>query len=154
MTQAPEDCGLCNHIRAGSWPFHVRLVLDDHLGFTDALVACRHCGANYLLEMLDCLDNDRVMRISVPPRDHAEGVIRDVGRGSCDLSRAGQEIHHLRTGTPLCPVLLLVNWSGPSITAVVATPDQERLPAASWRDLPCDGGWVRYARSKTDMVNR
>jgi hypothetical protein len=129
------------------------LTLDDHLGFTDALVACRHCGTTYLLEMLDWLDGDRVMRVSVPPADRAERVVHDIGRGSCDLSRAGQEVHHLRTSTPLCPVVLLVNWSGPTIAAVVDAPKTERLPGSSWRDLPCDGRWVRYARSKMDMVN-
>lgn len=152
MPTKPEDYGLCEHVRPGSWPFHVRLVLDEHLGFTDALVACRHCATSYLLEMLDWLDNDRVMRISAPAADRTEGVIHDIRRGSCDLSRAGQEVHHLRTSTPLCPILLLVDWRVPSIAAVAEVRDGDRLPGASWRDLPCDGRWVRYARSKTDMV--
>lgn len=152
MPPAPDDYGLCAHVRPGSWPFRVRLVLDEHLGFTDALVACRHCGTTYLLEMLDWLDHDRVMRISAPAADRTEGVIHDIGRGSCDLGRAGQEVHHLRTSTPLCPVLLRVDWRGPSIAAVAEVRAGDRLPGASWRDLPCDGRWVRYARSKTDMV--
>lgn len=152
MPRGSEACRLCKHLRPGAWPFRVRLTLDEHLGFTDALVECRHCGAAYLLEMLDWLDRDRVLRVSRPPADRAEGVIADLGRGSCDLNRAGQEVHHLRTSTPLCPVLLLVDWGGPTLVAVVHAPDQERLPGTSWRHLPCDGRWVRYARSKTDRV--
>jgi hypothetical protein len=153
MRGTPENRALCEHVQPGTWPFLVRLALDEHLGFTDALVACRHCGATYLLEMLDWLDQDRVMRVSLPPADRTDSVIHDIERGSCDLTRAGREIHHLRTSTPLCRLLLLVDWRGPTITAIVDAPSQERLPGVSWRELPCDGSWVRYARSNTEIVN-
>jgi len=143
---------LCPHIQPGQWPFRPLLTIDEHLGFTDALVECRECGAIYLLEMLDWLGQERVMRISVIPRERAQGVIRDLSRGSCDLSRAGHEVHHMQTSNPLSPWLLLVDWRGPQISALVAAPTNAQLPGASWRDLPCDGEWVRYARSKTEIV--
>lgn len=144
---------LCEHVRADSWPFDVTLTLDEHLGVTDALVSCRQCGQPYLLEMLDWQADQRVMRISVLGRSQAAGVIRDLTRGSCDLGRAAAEVHHLRTLSTFSRCLLLIQARTPVIEAVVALPPDVRLPGGSWRELPCDGSWLSYARSKTSMTN-
>jgi hypothetical protein len=63
-TEQP-DPALCDHIRTGAWPLRPELVLDDHLGATDAVVSCRECGRPYLMEMLDWRGHLRVMRMSV-----------------------------------------------------------------------------------------
>jgi hypothetical protein len=62
-------------------------------------------------------------------------------------------VHHLRTSTTFSRWLLVVDTAGPRVSAVAAVPAPVRLPGASWRELPCDGSWVDYARSKTEMVN-
>lgn len=133
---------LCEHVRAGQWPFQAELVLDEHLGITDALMRCRDCGRFYLLEMLDWRDRHRVMRVAPMDGAAAQRLIRDLTRGSCDVNRAGAEVQHVRTATPFSRVLLLVDMAGPVIEAARPAPEGRRIPGAGWRELPCDGSWV------------
>jgi hypothetical protein len=150
---AAGNVALCDHVKPGSWPFAVELTLDEHLGPTDALVTCRDCGQSYLLEMLDWRGDQRVMRVSVLDAAAAARVIRDLTRGSCDIRRAGAEIHHLQTQSVFSPWLLLIDARRGVIDGVVPLSPDTRLPGASWRELPCDGRWVDYARSKTSITN-
>lgn len=143
---------VCGHVRPGQWPFRVELVLDDQLGFTEALVRCRHCGATYLLNMMDWRGPVRVMRMAPLARVHADALIRDLTRGSCDVHRAGAEVQHVRRLAPFSRTLLLMDTGGPLIEALVEVPADVRVPAASWRELPCDGEWVDYVRSNTETV--
>lgn len=143
---------LCEHVRPGEWPFSTELVIDDHLGPTDALMRCRRCGRNYLLEMLDWQAEWRVMRVAALDGAQAERVVRDLTRGSCDIARAGAEVHHLRTQAPPSRRLVLMDTRGPAIAALADVPPDVALPGRSWRELPCDGSWVDYVRSNTDMV--
>jgi hypothetical protein len=144
---------LCDHVFPGGWPFVVELTLDEQFGPTDALVTCRHCRRPYLLEMLDWLGDQQVMRVSVLEPDAAARVIRDLTRGSCDARRAGAEIHHLQTQSAFSPWLLLIDTRKSTLDAVVPLPPDTPVPTVSWRELPCDGRWVSYARSKTSMTN-
>jgi len=143
---------VCEHVHPGQWPFQVELVLDDHLGFTEALVRCRHCGATSLLRMLDWRGPLRVMRMAPMTSDHGDRLIRDLTRGSCDVNRAGAELQHVRL-TPLSRVLILIDTRGPRIEARADAPAGVTIPGAAWRDLPCNGEWVDYVRSNTEMVN-
>jgi hypothetical protein len=152
VSQAPAD-DLCAHVRPGDWPFQVALTLDEQLGITDALVSCRECGQPYLVEMLDWKDDHRVLRVSVLEPARATRVVRDLTRGSCDIRRAGAEIHHLQTQSTFSRWLLLIRASRLGIEAVVPKPLDRPLPGGSWRELPCDGSWVDYARSYTSMTN-
>jgi len=138
---------LCYHVQAGAWPFEIELVIDEQMGFTDALVACRTCGNRYLLEMLDWRDRLRVMRVSAVESGRAAALLRNLDRGSCDLRRAGAELQQLQMSTSFSQWLLLVDARDVCITSIVPIPATPRLPAASWRDLPCDGSWVDYAQS-------
>ena len=147
-----EISGLCEHIRAERYPFSVDLVMDDHLGLTDGVVHCRHCQRAYLLEMLDWADNERVYRISPVDAAHAHRLIGDLQRGSCDLQRAGAEVQHLKTANAFAPWLILVDMREPRIDCMASLlADEESsapsLPGASWRELPCDGSWVKYTRA-------
>lgn len=146
-----SDPTLCDHVEAGGWPFDTELVLDAQLQPTDLLVRCRECRRPYLLELLDQRGRDQVMRISVLQPAAVDRLLHNLQRGSCDPQRAGAEVHHLRTGSRFAPRLLLVDSSGPRITALVAT--TKILPGASWRELPCDGSWVDYVRSKREIRN-
>ncbi len=143
----------CEHLRAGTWPLRVRLTLDEHLGFTDALVSCECCERWYLLEMLDWRGRHRVMRISGVDPGHGATVMKDLSRGSCDVGRAGAELHHLRTLATASHWLLLMDAGGPTVEGIVPVPAGARVPTSGWRELPCDGSWIDYARSKIDMVN-
>jgi hypothetical protein len=149
----PAPMELCEHLRPGVWPFHIALTLDEHLGVTDALVTCRHCARPYLIEMLDWSGDRRVMRVSILDPAEAAGVIRDLTRGSCDIRRAGAEVHHLQTRSAFSRWLLMINVTIPVIEAVVPVEANAKLPGAGWRELPCDGSWVDYARSKTSITN-
>ena len=138
---------LCDHVQPDGWPFEVELVIDEQMGFTDALVACRTCGSPYLLEMLDWRDRLRLMRVSTVESSRAAGLLHNLGRGSCDVGRAGAELQQLQTSTTFSPWLLLMDAGAMRITALVPVPEMPHLPAASWRALPCDGSWVRYAEA-------
>jgi len=139
MTKHPP---LCDHVQPGGWPFEVELVIDDQLGFTDALVACRTCGEPYLLEMLDWRGRQRLLRVSTVDSKRVAGLLRNLGRGSCDLKRAGAEVQHLQAGATFSPWLLLIDATAMRIEALVPVPEDEKLPTASWRALPCDGAWI------------
>lgn len=143
-----SDTGdICEHVRTGSWPFQTELVLDEHLGVTDALMLCRDCGRAYLLEMLDWRGSERVMRLAPQDAERARRLVRDLTRGSCDVNRAGAQVQHMRTATPFSRRLLLVDTKGPVIDAIATVPPDLKIPGASWRELPCDGSWVDYARN-------
>ncbi|MFW6093057.1 MAG: hypothetical protein ACODAC_03715 [Pseudomonadota bacterium] len=143
----------CEHVRPGAWPFDVRLTLDEHLGIAEALVSCRHCHRGYLLEMLDWRPPHRVMRVAMLPPGRLEELIRELTRGSCDISRARAAAHHMRTMAVISRWLLLVDAGVPVVEAVAAVPGEVRIPSESWRTLACDGRWVDYLRSNTDTVN-
>ncbi|MEQ8484557.1 MAG: hypothetical protein RIB46_09355 [Pseudomonadales bacterium] len=145
----PAD--LCPHVETGTWPWRVELVLDEHLGITDALVRCRTCQRTYLLEMLDWQGGTRVMRVAGVDPGMADRTVHDLGRGSCDVGRAGAQVHQLRSASVFSRWLLWVDLRQPAILAVVPVPQDPPLPSASWRSLPCDGRWVDYARSYTSI---
>jgi hypothetical protein len=143
----------CAHLQPGTWPFRIVLTLDEQLGFTDALVRCRTCERPYLLEMLDWDASTRLMRLAPVDPDVAAGTLHDLGRGSCDLQRAGAQVHQLRSASVFSRWLLWVDLHQPTILARVPVPPDRPLPAAGWRSLPCDGSWVAYARSYSSMSN-
>lgn len=150
MTAITEPC---EHLAPGTWPFRVELVLDEVMGFTDALVGCTACGRPYLLEMLDQDASARLMRVAGVDPGVADGTLHDLGRGSCDVSRAGAQVHQLQSASVFSRTLLLIDPKMPVILARVPVPGDRPLPAASWRSLPCDGDWVAYARSYTSTSN-
>lgn len=144
---------LCDHARPGQWPFRTELVLDEHPGITDVLARCRECGRAYLLELLDWRADLRALRVSTLEREHAERLIRDLTRGSCDVQRADAEVAHARSLAPFSRQLLLIDSAAPAIVAVITVPADVKIPGGSWREMPCDGQWIDYLRSKTEIVN-
>lgn len=131
---------LCEHLRVGAYPLIIDCVFDDSLGFTDCLAHCRECGTTYLLEMLDRQGPLRLFRASCPDPDHSARLLRDIERGSCDLSRMGAESELFRLINAHITDLLLLDTAIPRVIATV--PAQMDLPRRSWRELPCDGAWI------------
>jgi hypothetical protein len=136
---------LCDHLQPNGWPFEVELIIDEQMGFTDALVTCRTCGAPYLLEMLDWRGRQRLMRVSTVESGRVTGLLHNLGRGSCDLRRAAAEVQQLQAGAEFSPWLLLLDATAMRIEAIVPVPKSARLPTAGWRALPCDGWWIDAA---------
>ncbi len=143
VNQAATRPQVCAHLPPGPYPFDSVLVLDDHLGPTDWLVRCRTCTAAYLLEMLDWDGPQRLYRMRLPERDAVAGLIRDLERGSCDLNRAGAQAQHFSLNSQPLPVLALLDLRAGTLLALLDVPPEEKLPGASWRELPCDGEWIR-----------
>ncbi len=135
----------CDHLTAGAYPLEIDLTLDEHLGFTDALTHCRDCGQPYLLELLDWRDGLRLFRMSMPSPAHAQQLVHNLTRGSCDLRRAGAEVQNLQTASPFQRKLLLIDTAVPAIRGLVDAGTLP-LPTASWRKLPCDGTWFDQLR--------
>lgn len=133
---------LCAHIQPGACPWETELVIDDHLGPTECLVACRTCGRAYLLELLDWLGSQRLFRVRAPSPDAVALLTRDLDRGSCDLGRAREEVRHVSLSSDRLPVVLLYDTKTASLVARIALEDPGDVPWAGWRDLPCDGTWI------------
>lgn len=133
---------LCEHVQPGTWPFEVELVIDEQLGFTDALVSCRRCGAHYLLEMLDWRGHHRLMRVATVASERVRALLHDLGRGSCDPKRAGASVEQVQAGAAFTPWLLLLDARAMRIEAIRPVPNGRKLPTVSWRALPCDGSWI------------
>lgn len=131
---------LCPHIQPGPVPWDVLLVLDDHLGPTDALTVCRTCGTPYLIEMLDWRHPLRLFRIYEPRTEAVQGLLRNLERGSCDIRRAGEEVRHFAQGAERLPWLVLLDTDAHRVVALVDHPGP--VPGASWRELPCDGSLI------------
>jgi hypothetical protein len=138
---------LCEHFRPGTYPFGVDLEIDGHLGFTEALVHCRHCRAPYLLELLDWQGGLRLFRVSEPAPEAAAALLKDLARGSCDLSRAGAEVQQFSLAARRLPELLLIEMSERSIVARYRVENPRLVPGTGWRDLPCDGSWIERIQS-------
>lgn len=143
---APE---LCGHIRSGPCPWETELVIDDHLGPTEALVGCRTCGRAYLLEMLDWAGSLRLFRVRAPAPAAVALLTRDLNRGSCDLSRAGEEVRQFSLTSDRLAVLVLYDTRSAEVVERIDLGSPAEVPGASWRELPCDGSWIRrLARSR------
>lgn len=142
LSSKPEP-GLCAHLIPGPYPFETVLVLDDHLGPTELLIRCRRCGHCWLLEMLDWRDDVRLFRIRKADPEAVAGLLKDLSRGSCDLRRAGEQARHLSLSSERLPELLLLNVGHATLSAVIAPPTDTRVPGRGWRELACDGDWIR-----------
>jgi hypothetical protein len=143
---------LCSHLVEQRYPIRVDLVLDDHLGFTEALIRCTVCDRPLLLEMIDWAGDLRLFRAAEPDEQATRLLLRDLSRGSCDINRAGEEVRQFSLmATPLEELLLIDD----ATRSIVARPSLSDLggdaPRAGtgWRELPCDGhliGRVQAAR--------
>jgi hypothetical protein len=142
MTDA-QSVALCAHLSPGPYPFESVLILDDHLGPTDWLVRCRACRRPYLLEMLDWREKLRLYRIRRPDAQAVEGLMRDLDRGSCDLRRAGEQVRHLGLSSRRLSELALLDLGQAVLVRTIDVPGDQPIPGASWRELPCDGAWIR-----------
>ena len=129
-------------MKPGPYPFATLLVLDDHLGPTDWLVRCQACGSAYLLEMLDWEGPRRLYRLRAPAAEAVAGLVKDLERGSCDLNRAGAEAQHFSLTSERLPNLVLLDLGEGSLVRMIDAGDTQ-VPGASWRELPCDGSWIR-----------
>ncbi len=134
---------LCAHWIPGRMPFHTELVLDEHLGITDALVRCRTCNTPVLLQLCDWRDNRRLYRMSCLDPAHAARLLKDLANGSCDLSRAGDEVRHVAQITPFEPIFAELDLIEHLLVGLRRVNTAATLPTESWRDLPCDGRWFK-----------
>ncbi|HEY5644646.1 MAG TPA: hypothetical protein VIS76_01770 [Pseudomonadales bacterium] len=133
---------LCRHFQPGPCPWETELVMDDHLGPTESLVACRTCGRAYLLEMFDWAASKRLFRVRSPSPEAVSMLMRDLDRGSCDLRRAGEEVRHFSLASDRLPVVLLYDTATATLMARVPLDHAADVPWTGWRDLPCDGTWI------------
>ena len=133
---------LCEHLTPGPYPFDITLVLDDHLGPTEALIRCRSCQRHYLLEMLDWRGDQRLFRLSQPFAAATEILLKDLARGSCDLNRATEEVRQFSLASTRLPVLLLVDARAQTVLSLSEVAPGTHIPGTGWRDLPCDGSWI------------
>jgi hypothetical protein len=139
----------CSHVTRGQNPFETVLVLDDQLGPTEFLGRCRRCGKLYLLEMFDWHDSLRAFRLSVPAPGSTEALLRDLERGSCDLSRAREEVRAFTLTSTRLEALILMDTSRQTLIETASSRDFElAVPTETWRELPCDGSWIKRLQGR------
>lgn len=137
---------LCEHLTPGTVPYRVTLVLDDHLGPTEALVQCASCEQAYLIELLDWQGERRLFRVAAPDEAATALLLRDLQRGSCDINRAREEVRQFTLVSERLPVLWLVNTNERALEDVIETDALGEVPTSGWRALPCDGQWIDKAQ--------
>ena len=116
-------------------------VLDSHLNMTDAFVHCEECGATFLIELADMLGEINVFRISSLPPQAVASTVRSLTRGSCDITRARNEVFSVSSDSrELSELLVMVKGK---LSGTVPRPQETILPRRSWRELPCDGSLIR-----------
>jgi len=135
----------CDHLKTGSYPLQLELLIDAELTFTDALLSCRFCQQPYLLELLDQRGNQQLFRVSMPDARQCELLLHNLNRGSCDLQRARAEVESLRNISPYLPCLLMLDASQPQILGLLDLQDAQP-PSGSWRTLACNGSWFDQLR--------
>lgn len=118
-------------------------VLDSHLHMTDGFVQCGECGATYLVELADTTRRHSVFRISSLRPEAVEQTIHALNRGSCDISRARNEVFSLASDASELQELLVMQDG--AFTRTVPRPDHVNIPKRSWRELACDGSLVHAA---------
>lgn len=141
MQARPQS--ICPHLVPGPYPFESALVLDDHLGPTDWLVRCRSCEMAYLFEMLDWDGARRLYRLRLPEPRAMEHLLKDLHRGSCDLTRARDQAYHFSLTSARLALLALLDLAAGELVELLQAPDGAEIPGASWRELPCDGSWIQ-----------
>ena len=91
----------CQHLQ-GSLDLRTLYVLDHQLYMTEGLVECRHCRTPYWVELVEAVPRLRLFRIHVLDLTTTRATLHSLDKGSCDLTRAQQEIVHLCSlSTPL-----------------------------------------------------
>ena len=138
---------LCEHFLPGPLPYDNVLVLDDHLGPTEALIRCSSCRRAYLLELLDWEGAKRLFRIAAPDEEATRLLLKDLDRGSCDLRRAGEEVRQFSLTSERLPHLLLVDVNDHALERTVHLENTAEVPTTGWRALPCDGAWIERVQS-------
>ncbi len=126
----------CQHLQSEFSP-EVLFVLDQHLEMTDGFVRCLACDAHYLLETVDIAADASLFRVSILSADAVAKTVRSLTRGSCDISRAKNEVFSLASHAQRVDGYLLKQsgqWLG-----LVRDPEEMEVPNRSWRELPCDG---------------
>jgi hypothetical protein len=159
MATVSSTTNLCAHLTRATnepYPFELVEVLDDQSGVTDAIVECRTCGQNVLLEMLEWNGKhyeERVYRTSLVPADAVAQFRKNRARGSCDVKRAGAEAHAFTHLAELTPWLVALDLGKREVIGATRLPDGTDVPIASWRELlaggAARGSWRSHFRSST-----
>ena len=110
---------IIRHWAPGPAPFEVVQMIDFENGLTDAVV--RADGSLLVLEMLAWGGprfQHRVFRTSALPEDAFAVHQRNARSASCDLTRAGRELHALLTNATLLRSLVLLDVSANEVLAL------------------------------------
>ena len=136
---------LCEHVLEPA-STSIDLVLDGYLQPCDALMSCKLCDVRLLLELCDIDQPEWCYRLSLIGKDLYQSTLRSLGKGSCDLHRAQNELLSLhQQAIPLCQLLVRKDGLNHQLLTI---PQDESIPSSSWRDLPCDGGLIRRVRTQ------
>ena len=88
----------CNNLRA----LRVAQVLAAELAWTEAILHCTVCGQHLLAEIVQHDPDGRIYRLTELQPGDTQQTLRSLAQGSCDLSRARNELNFLaHQGIPL-----------------------------------------------------
>lgn len=132
MSSAP---GMCDHLRAGPYPFTIEFVLDAYLGVADAVIRCNRCQRRYLINLIDWeLPTLRERTFAVRGVDDKvfARFAHDVSRDYCDLTRKQAEADALIAASPLLDARIRLDVHDEVVRSVDAR--DPKTPTTPWRD--------------------
>lgn len=131
---ARADRQPCEHLVIGPYPFSVELVIDEHMGITDAVVRCSTCGQHYLIECLGApVTPQREFRVLEVDAHAVARYAHDIDREYCDLNRKSAELYALQTHATLTARALTLDVHAKTITSVRQLAADEDVAMVSWR---------------------
>ena len=97
MKQANSQASICSCFCSN---YQVIRVLNAAMHWTEAILRCSKCERTYFGELLEHSDDGRLYGLQPLDREATAKTLRSLDNGSCDLSRAQQEVQFLTSQSP------------------------------------------------------
>ena len=110
----------------------VVMVLRFEFYLSEAITACRQCGAFYLIKARDFSDKSVLYDVSKLPPKNTKKTIESVNRGSCSINRANDELSFLKSHGSDCEYLVVSQSGEFTLT----------IPKQGLRNHPETENWV------------
>ncbi len=143
MSAAPSLCAHLAALAAGDATPEIAHAFLWQDGPIDAIARCRACGAHALLRLLDWAPpafSLRVYTLAALRAEDGELFLRNLARGSCQVSRASAELNALVAAAGANERLVALDLAHERVAASAAPrPGESSEPAAFPERLPRDG---------------
>ena len=127
----------CTHLN--SLDLSISRILEADFVMARCFAHCNLCHQHYLLELLDIVEKKRMYRVASVAKDAAEATLRSLGQGSCDITRANNEVAAVASLAQREQQLLVMEDGA----FVQCRTSAESIPGTPLRQLPLNGSWFK-----------